>query len=317
MKPIGLALVGLGKIARDQHLPSLAANDAFRLVATVDPVARLPQLPAYADLDAALDAHPDIGAVALCTPPAVRADLARRALSRGCHVLLEKPPSVVPHELDDLRELAQRQRVALFAAWHSRFAAAVATTRALLGATTVRRVQVRWKEDHQVWHPGQEWLWRDGGFGVLDPGINALSILTHILPAPLTFANAELDCPADSPMPAAARIALASGDAPVEVELDFLHPGEPCWDIIVDTSDAQFVLSHGGERLAVNGQPHAVAEQREYAALYTHFARLVGTGEQDADGTPLAIACAALRHGQRRTLPTTVLATPQPNRVCG
>ena len=32
------------------------------------------------------------------------------------------------------------------------------------------------------WHPGQEWIWQAGGFGVFDPGINALSIVTRILP---------------------------------------------------------------------------------------------------------------------------------------
>jgi predicted dehydrogenase len=33
MPTIKIALVGLGKIARDQHMPALAANDAFELVA--------------------------------------------------------------------------------------------------------------------------------------------------------------------------------------------------------------------------------------------------------------------------------------------
>lgn len=307
MKRTGLALVGLGKIARDQHLPSLAADSAFRLVATVDPVGRLAEFPAYADLDAALDAHAEIQAVALCTPPAVRTQLARRALLRGCHVLLEKPPCVLPQELDDLRELALRQGVSLFAAWHSRFAAAVDAARVALRTRQVIGVQVNWKEDHRIWHPGQQWLWRDGGFGVLDPGINALSILTHILPAPLTFVHAELDCPLDSAMPAAARIGLTSENAPVELVLDFLHPGAACWDIVIDTAQTQLVLSDGGARLSIGGQPFSVPPQQEYAALYTHFSRLVRAGGQDADGTPLAIAWAALQQGRRRTLQTRVL----------
>lgn len=307
MKRIGLALVGLGKIARDQHLPSIAANPAFELVATASPAENLAGIPAYADLDAALDAQPQIQAVALCTPPAVRAVLARRALQRGCHVLLEKPPSVVPQELDVLRELATAQGLTLFAAWHSRFAAAVEMARERLRVTPPLRVQVRWKEDHQVWHPGQEWLWRQGGFGVLDPGINALSILTHILPAPLQFLAAELDCPRDSRMPAAARIGLRSGTAEVTLELDFLHAGEPCWDIAIDTAQGQLLLSRGGAQLSVDGQAQPVPEQGEYAAIYTRFENLIRSSAQDADDTPLAIACAALQHGQRRTLPLQVL----------
>ncbi|MCQ4165504.1 Gfo/Idh/MocA family protein [Tahibacter harae] len=307
MTRIGLALVGLGKIARDQHLPSLAANPAFQLVATASPAESLTGIPAYADLDAALDAHPQIQAVALCTPPAVRAALARRALQRGCHVLLEKPPCVVAQDLAALDGLAATQGLTLFAAWHSRYAAAVETARRILGATPPLRVQVRWKEDHRVWHPGQAWLWREGGFGVLDPGINALSILTHILPAPLEFIDAELDCPQDSAMPAAARISLRSGAAGVAMQLDFLHAGEPCWDIVADTAQGQLVLSQGGAQLSLDGRAQRIQEQSEYAAIYTYFENLIRRGARDADGAPLEIAGAALRHGRRRRLPLQVL----------
>lgn len=299
---IPLALVGVGKIARDQHLPALAASDSFELIAGVDPVGRLPGLPTYAELEQALDAHPQVRAVALCTPPGVRAALAQRALRRGCHVLLEKPPCRLPQELGDLSTLALHEGVSLFAAWHSRFAAAVEAAKEFLRARTVLDVQVNWKEDHRVWHPGQDWLWRDGGFGVLDPGINALSILTQVLPAPLVFVDAELDCPQDSAMPAAASIRLKSAAAAVTLALDFRHGGEPCWDIAVATADAQLLLSEGGRRLSIDGQPIAISGPGEYVAVYARFAQLVGDGAQDADGRPLSIAQAVLQHGRRRRI---------------
>ncbi|MET0366405.1 MAG: gfo/Idh/MocA family oxidoreductase, partial [Sphingobium sp.] len=37
MDPIRIAVVGVGKIARDQHLPAIAGNGAFSLAATVSP----------------------------------------------------------------------------------------------------------------------------------------------------------------------------------------------------------------------------------------------------------------------------------------
>ena len=40
-EPIRVAVVGLGKIARDQHLPALQANPAFVLAATVCPFGAL------------------------------------------------------------------------------------------------------------------------------------------------------------------------------------------------------------------------------------------------------------------------------------
>ena len=47
-----IAIVGMGKIARDQHVPEIAASPAFSLAATVDPAARLDGVEAYADLAA-------------------------------------------------------------------------------------------------------------------------------------------------------------------------------------------------------------------------------------------------------------------------
>ena len=44
---------------------------------------------------------------------------------------------------------------------------------------TIRTLTVAWKEDVRIWHPGQAWIWKAGGLGVFDPGINALSIYEH------------------------------------------------------------------------------------------------------------------------------------------
>ena len=44
----------------------------------------------------------------------------------------------------------------------------------------VQSVRIDWRESVRKWHPGQEWVWEPGGFGVCDPGINALSIFTKI-----------------------------------------------------------------------------------------------------------------------------------------
>ena len=94
MTAIKIALVGLGKIARDQHIPAMAADPAFELVAVASPHHRLSGLPNFSDLPALLREVPDTAAVALCTPPQVRYDIARYALEHGLHVLLEKPPGV-------------------------------------------------------------------------------------------------------------------------------------------------------------------------------------------------------------------------------
>ena len=61
----------------------------------------------------------------------------------------------------------------------------VALAKTWLAENPLRRLHVTWKEDVRIWHPGQEWVWEPGGLGVFDPGINALSIMTEILPVPV------------------------------------------------------------------------------------------------------------------------------------
>lgn len=296
MTPIRIAVIGLGKIARDQHLPVIAADAAFRLAATVDPATTSGDVPGFASLDALLADGPPVDAVALCTPPQVRHPLALQALRRGLHVLLEKPPAATLAEAD---QLAAASRTTLFAAWHSRFAAGVAPARAWLANRRVERVAITWREDVRIWHPGQAWIWQPGGMGVFDPGINALSIATHILPAPLTLTAAELEIPGNRAAPIAARLALRTADGvAVEADFDWRQTGEQSWDIAVDTDAGRLLLDRGGARLALPGE-RLEAGDEEYPALYRHFAGLIRDGASDVDFAPLALIEDAFRTGRR------------------
>src|SRR5262249_56134218 len=124
--------------------------------------------------------------------------------------------------------LARRQGVAMLASWHSRHAPGVESARAWLVGRDVRGITVHWQEDVRVWHPGQTWIWKAGGLGVFDPGINALSVLTRIIPNELRVKRAELLYPGNCETPIAATVLLADArDTPIRMELDFLHPGPP------------------------------------------------------------------------------------------
>jgi D-galactose 1-dehydrogenase len=295
--PIGI--VGFGKIARDQHLPAILATDGLELAAIADPVTPPGTLPAYPDLTAMLAAHPEIGAVSLCMPPRSRASAAREAIAAGRHLLLEKPPCATLAEAEELARLAREAGVTLFTAWHSQQAAGVARARAWLAGTTVRSVRVTWKEDVRVWHPGQGWIWEHAGFGVFDPGINALSILTAILPGDLRLVDAELDVPADCATPIAARLTLeGSPGFPVAAEFDFRQTGPQSWDIDIATDGGALRLSHGGNRLEIAGVAQDVGEEAEYRALYARFTELVRSGKSAVDLVPLRLAEDALNRGR-------------------
>jgi len=67
-----VAIVGFGKIARDQHVPAIAATDGVTLAAVASRNARLPDVPHFTTLEELLRDGPPIDAIGLCTPPQVR-----------------------------------------------------------------------------------------------------------------------------------------------------------------------------------------------------------------------------------------------------
>jgi D-galactose 1-dehydrogenase len=300
MPTIKIALVGLGKIARDQHMPALAANRAFELIAVASPHQKAGDLPSFKDLPSLIEALPEVSAVALCTPPQVRYEIARYALEQGLHVLLEKPPGVTVSEVAALINLAQKKGVALFASWHSRHAGGVEPAREWLRKRKIRNITVTWKEDVRIWHPGQKWIWTAGGLGVFDPGINALSILTRIVSRPLVLKAAELSYPRNSDTPIAATLSLADlhGTA-LRAEFDFLQVGPQTWNIDVQTDSGDLRLSMGGKTLAIDGEEVLCASAGEYPDLYARFAELVYTRRVDVDVAPLQLVADAFLCGRR------------------
>lgn len=300
MDPIRIAIVGMGKIARDQHVPAILGNNAFSLAATVSPRdSGLEGVPHHRALDALLDEGPAVDAVALCTPPQVRYDLAALALRRGVHVFLEKPPGATLAEVAALKSLAEKTGATLFASWHSRFAAGVAPARAWLAERRIDSVSIVWREDVRVWHPGQDWIWEPGGLGVFDPGINALSIVTHILPRPFFLKEATLVLPENRAAPIAADIQFRdTAGAPIHMDLDWRQTGPQSWDIIVETDAGTLKLSNGGAVLSLpSGTEHS--EDVEYPGLYSRFATLIRGGRSDVDIDPLRLVADAFLRGRR------------------
>jgi D-galactose 1-dehydrogenase len=236
MSPINIAIVGVGKIVRDQHLPALAKNADYRLIAAASRHGTVDGIDNFKSIEAMIDAVPAVEAVSLCMPPQYRYEAARTALAAGKHVFLEKPPGATLSEVADLEALAEEKGVSLFASWHSRYAPAVEAAKAFLASAAIRNVRIIWKEDVRHWHPNQEWIWAAGGLGVFDPGINALSIMTHILPRPVFITSATLEFPENRDAPIAATIAFSDAEKlDVAAEFDWRQTGKQSWDIVAET----------------------------------------------------------------------------------
>jgi D-galactose 1-dehydrogenase len=298
--PTKIAIVGLGKIAHDQHIPSIGRHPGFSLSAIVTRGAGLPGFDHFTRLDDMLAARPDVTAVALCVPPQVRFGMAWAALSAGRDVLLEKPPGATVAEVHALADLARAKGRTLFATWHSRFAPAVAEAKAWLADRTVTRAEIVWREDVRKWHPGQAWIWEAGGMGVFDPGINALSILTEIMPNPVHLTSAELEFPENRDTPIAARLAFAdTAGAPVTADFDWRQTGPQTWDIAVETDRGALTLSAGGAKLEIDGRAVDQPAEAEYDGIYARFAELLAAGASDVDASPLVHVADAFMLGRR------------------
>ncbi len=301
MGRLRIGLVGLGKIARDQHLPAIAANPDYVLSAIASRNATLDGVANFPSIEAMLESGVTLDAVSLCTPPRGRFEQAKAAIEAGLHVMLEKPPAAALSDGAALIALAQDRGVTLFATWHSREAAGVEPARAWLATRRIDAVRIVWKEDIRRWHPGQDWILEAGGFGVFDPGINALSIATRILPDPLRLQSATMTVPAGWQGPLAAQLTMTAGMVPVSAEFDFLQTGEQNWDIEVDTDAGTLLLSMGAAVLRLPDQAPQVADDAEYPGLYRRFSELIGRGESDVDLAPLQLVADAFLTGERTT----------------
>ncbi|MEO5597872.1 MAG: Gfo/Idh/MocA family oxidoreductase [Novosphingobium sp.] len=295
---IKLGIVGFGTIARSQHVAAIAASGNFELVAIADPALPEADFPVFSDLTEMLASHPEIEAISMCQPPGFRYAAARTAIEARRHVMLEKPPALTCEEGRALLELARARGVALFAAWHSRAAAGVPAARDWLADSAIRSIKIEWKEDVRHWHPGQKWIWDEGGFGVFDPGINALSILTELLADPVIFNSAELEVPSNCAMPIAARMNM-SGTAgfPIDALFDWRQTGPQTWDIRCETDQGTLVLSEGGARLAIDRVEVQTGSCDEYTNLYRRFAELAIARQADVDLEPLRLVARALSDG--------------------
>ncbi len=298
---IRIALAGIGKIARDQHVPTIAASPDFELVATVTRSDGLDGVPNFKTIAAMLANVEGVAAIGICTPPLGRLALVADAVAHGLDVLIEKPPAATLGEAEALAAAARTADRVLYASWHSRHAAAIAPARAWLAGRTVRRVSVRWLEDVRVWHPGQAWIWAPG-IGVFDPGINALSAITAILAAPLVMRSAALRFPANRAAPIAADLMLDHDGAPVDVRLDIDQRGPQSWDIDIETDAGTARLSEGGARLTLDGVAAAVDSATEYAGVYASFAALLKSRTSDVDFAPLRLVADAFMLATRETV---------------
>jgi D-galactose 1-dehydrogenase len=304
VKPIRIAIIGYGKIADDQHVPSIAGNPRFELVATSSRSGQgLGQK--FADWRELIRSVDGLEAVAITTPPGPRYEIARECLLAGLHCLLEKPPAAGLAEIADLDCLAEAQQVSLFTTWHAQHHETVDAAARALAGKRIRSMTIHWHEDVHKWHPGQNWIWEPGGFGVFDPGINAFSIATKIFPGPLFVRSADLGVPANAQTPIAVDVDFSSpeADGPLTASLDWRRTEGEEWTIMIETADGTTVrLEDGGAKLILNGEATTDHGPGEYPDIYRRFVDLIDYRRSDVDVAPLRLVADCLLLGRSRAV---------------
>lgn len=291
--PLSLAIIGAGKIARDQHIPAIARSAAFTLAAVVDPALPDCGVPAFPSLAALLADGPAVAAVAICTPPQIRTRIVLDAIAADLHVLMEKPPAATLSEVAAITEAARPGR-SLFATWHSRHAPMVEEARRWLDGRTIRGGRLIWREDAHRWHPGQHWLWQPGGMGVFDPTINAFSILTAITGAAWSIARSDFQVPTGLHAPISAQLEMQVGGASVVADLHFHDDDTAEWTILLETTDGgRLELCDGGETIAIDGEAPRRQPKAEYDGVYARFADLIAAGANEVDVGPMRLVADA------------------------
>lgn len=298
MARMKVALVGIGKIAIDQHVPAINGSPDWELACTVSRKGQVDQVESFTTIEEMLAKRPDVRVVSLALPPVPRFAHAEAALKAGRHVMLEKPPGATLAEIFALEAMARDHGLTLYTTWHSRMAHAVAPAKAWLSDKTINSAHITWREDVRKWHPGQDWVFEPGGMGVFDPGINALSILTEILSKPVHLTEAALEFPSNRQTPIGARLAFSGN---VTADFDWRQTGPQTWDFTVSTDRGELVLRMGGNVLEIDGQPVAGENSimGEYPSLYARMAALVRSGTSEVDLAPMVHVADALTLGKR------------------
>jgi predicted dehydrogenase len=316
------AVVGTGAIARDGHLPGLAAHaDDIELVAAVDvdpdrldaflEAARGScrngkKIAGHADLGEMLsDACPDL--VLIGSPPAFHREQTVTSLRAGAWVLCEKPLCLSLAEYDAIAEAegpdGSRGPYASVVFQHRYGSGAVHArellTSGLLGTPLVAHCQTTWYRDTAYYAVQWRGGWStEGGGPTMGHGIHQIDLLLHLLGdwTEIRAMAGRLVHEVESEDVSTALVRFAGG-AMATVVNSVLSPQEVS-RIRVDCSDATVELTHlyghSNDDWVYTPAPHAAADTCRVETWRTPAADL-----PSSHAAQLGDLIAAMRTGTR------------------
>lgn len=176
---VGVAVVGVGFVGGQAHVPSfkkIEGSDLIALGATtekrVKPLAEQYGVKYYLDFDKLLE-DPKIQAVVLAVPTPMHFDLAMKAMKKGKHVLCEMPLAPTIDKVKELQKTAEKNKVVLMPVLQFRFAPIYAKTKEMIESGLIgKAVAFHFREFipassiAEQW-PAGSWAWnieKSGGY---------------------------------------------------------------------------------------------------------------------------------------------------------
>jgi predicted dehydrogenase len=334
------AIIGLGNVALDVHVPGWARREDVDIVAVTDVregcraecAERLPQARWYDSAEALL-AEAAVDFVDICTPPASHARLSARALARGRHVLCEKPLVCSADELIAVTDQAAASGRVLHTVHNWHHAPIVTRTAELVRDGVIGRVR------RIVWHTlrtqpatvrDQQSNWRMnpalGGGGILtDHGWHVFYLIQRWVGEAPVSVSARLETRRHTAWPVedTADVRVTFPHAVAEIFLTWASQARDNW-AVVEGSDGSIELRDDVLALTRDGHvqrwacPPPLSSGSVHPDWFDPVARefidaVMGTDTSE-DNLAEASLCATLeslaressRHGGR------ALATPPP-----
>jgi predicted dehydrogenase len=199
--PVRIGVLGCGSIARGAHLRSLARTPGAQVVALADADAAnlaaarslAPGATSVGDYADVIDMG-DVDAVIIALPPALHADAALLALSRGKHVYVEKPLATRAADADRVLMAWRGSGLTGMMGFNYRYNPVVRQARSRIGAgavgkpigvrtvfSTPRRAMPSWKQQRVT-----------GGGALLDLAVHHIDLVRFLLDAEISQVSAEI-----------------------------------------------------------------------------------------------------------------------------
>lgn len=308
--PFNLGIIGFGNIGR-VHFDALtkSGQSDFKIKAISDfNPGSFDNVHFYENYRDLLN-EPAIQAVSINTPPNTHHQLVMDALEAGKHVLVEKPPALTVAQCDQMINFAVQKEKVLFMAFHARYNPAVAAASSELKGKNVKNIDIQYAEYALTYHSPDGWIFDPevaGGGVLMDSGINALSIVTSVLPDlhALSVREAQFRKANGFRVETEADITLSFGDKGTgTIAMDWMHQGPEVRKITFGTDQGQYsvdivknIFSKNGNMLVgVDATREAVDQESEYRGLYRDFARHLVLGDSLTSTKELAFIKEAYR----------------------